>query len=199
MPSTVFLRLNEGALGKDRFGPDFVIPHDWAKFAATAFVFWRTNPALLQVASAQVNRPRLLTLADDENPLIAVRAASVLAQAFLLDADFGRGPLARAKGLRQAAFVSLVLAQFPFGDALSPANASVASALNSVVDEAKDAGVLKSFVIGADSAAYLPFYNEDYNGARFGVLRHVEARQKVLLARSGEGDFVASALPLLGY
>ncbi len=143
--STILVRLNEGELGKDKFGPTFVIPDEWAKFAAPAFDFWKTNRALLQVGLVGANRARLLTLTEDANPLIGERAASVLAQASLLDVNFVRAPLARAKGLRQAAFVSFVLSQFPFKDPLAPGNASVAGALNSVVDRANDASVLKPF------------------------------------------------------
>lgn len=106
--SVLVCRINDELQGSDRYEEIDLIPALWQEFVKPALEFYQANAELFDAKNVAQNETRLRELLDDPNPLTAIAACKVLNQAFLLDAEFVRSPLTRARGLRQAVFAMLL-------------------------------------------------------------------------------------------
>ncbi len=111
------MRVNtgSGSVGSTRFQPVYLISDQWLPFVAPALKKIQASADALSfdVKPTLDRRNQLQALLLNGNPFVAVAAAHTLEQAHLLDAEFVRGPLAKAKGIEQSVFVYLALEQLP--------------------------------------------------------------------------------------
>ncbi len=105
---SIICRYNPKARGADQFASVCLIPRQWEEYAGPALTYLQKNLERLRQKSPQVTKD-LRVLLDHKNPFVAVTACNLLAERNGLDQDFARGPLAGAKGYRQAIFTYLLL------------------------------------------------------------------------------------------
>lgn len=101
-------RINETLEGAAKFRPVYLIPTEWAEFAAPAWKYQQANAKLFDELSG-AKSDELRQLLTDANPFLAVRAATILAKAGKLNPDLVQGSLAHASYYQQAAFICLLM------------------------------------------------------------------------------------------
>ena len=108
---TAIFRINEAAEGPARFQPAYLIPDEWANFAAPALAFIRQNAALFEPDTARINQARLRALIGDTNPFVSIAAARTLIDAHLLQGEAAQQALSQSQGWRLSVLVYLLMMQ----------------------------------------------------------------------------------------
>ena len=199
-------RINEHVEGEEMFRPAYLIPDEWANFAAPALAFTRQNAALFEQNAAKTNEPRLRALIGAPNPFIGIAAARTLIESRLLQGEAAQQALGQSQGWRLATLVYLLLIQPEPDKQLPPddrsetaeqmnvaiekviANYPLLLLISQAIDQAKDAQTLQGLAQGLTAAMARDVSHNLFAAHRIDLLFERVARKQATLKTRTTAD-----------
>ena len=172
---TVVCCVNEGYPGRFRYCPTLLIPPGWAEQVAAAARYAHEHPGAFKDKGDKEGRARLLKLAEDSNPYLAVAALKELAVTdHIRPAEVAR-LVAGADPVRQGAFTFLLLRQGP-----AESMEGRADALMSVVDKSKDFSTIRGIGLGVYVRSHTWFKDSPQTRFARSLAEHIVNRAEAM-------------------